>query len=389
MRQNLKLVLFALLAVVGLSAFECSSKEMTSAKLYLQQKNYDKAIEALKDEIAKNPKSDEGYYFLGFLYGEKGDFTKMLDNYSKSIAISKRFEKNISDSRKSYWGQSFNKGVALFNKAAKAQNPDSAKILFDKTIQSFNDAIACEPDSSDTYKNLSYALLNAGRQEEAVPSLEKLVSLKKSLDAYKLLGQIYLSRANTAKSEYKKSKVVADSVKAYELYDKTITLLEEGRKRYSQDSDVLIYLSNAYIEANKTQIALGVFKAGVDKEPGNKSYRYNYGVILLQGNDFVGAEEQFKKAVEIDPAYHNALYNMGITYVKWGTVIREDAEKAGKDDPQYKEKYRLSLPYLTKVLELKPEDPATWELLGKVYAVLGMSKESTEAFKSADKYRSK
>ena len=40
------------------SGFQCSSTELTSAKLYIQQKNYEKAIDALQKEVQKNPKSD-------------------------------------------------------------------------------------------------------------------------------------------------------------------------------------------------------------------------------------------------------------------------------------------------------------------------------------------
>ena len=61
-------ILLALFAMVfGFSAFQCSSTEITSAKLYLQQENYDKAKEVLQKEIEKNPQSAEGYYYLGLV----------------------------------------------------------------------------------------------------------------------------------------------------------------------------------------------------------------------------------------------------------------------------------------------------------------------------------
>ncbi len=63
-------ILVLISMVVGLSAFACSSTELTSAKLYVQQKNYDKAIEALEKETTKNHKSDEGFYLFGYVNGE-------------------------------------------------------------------------------------------------------------------------------------------------------------------------------------------------------------------------------------------------------------------------------------------------------------------------------
>jgi len=66
-------ILVVISMVLGLSAFSCSSTELTSAKLYVQQKNFDKAIDALEKETTKNPKSDEGFYLLGYVNGEKGN----------------------------------------------------------------------------------------------------------------------------------------------------------------------------------------------------------------------------------------------------------------------------------------------------------------------------
>lgn len=97
--------------VFGFMAFDCSSAELTGAKLYMQQKQYGKAKEALLKEVAKNPLSDEAWYLLGVLYGEDGDYTKMVEAYDKSITASPKFAKEVNDSKQYYWATSFNKGV--------------------------------------------------------------------------------------------------------------------------------------------------------------------------------------------------------------------------------------------------------------------------------------
>ncbi|MGE5430358.1 MAG: tetratricopeptide repeat protein [Syntrophomonadaceae bacterium] len=391
----------AILLVLSLSAFQCSSTEMTSAKLYIQQKNYPKAMEALQKELQKNPKNDEAHYFLGYLYSEQGDYTKMMDAFNKSLAISNKFAKNIDDTRKFDWMNSFNKGVAFFNKATKAQAQDSVKMYYDKAVKAFNDGITTEPDSADTYKNLAFALLSANRTEDAVQPLEKLRSIKKSADSYKLLGQIYNQQGATEMNKYKQTKVADDSLKAMQAFDKAVNVLEEGRKLFPEDQDILLHLSNAYISANKASVAMETFKTGVEKDPQNQYYRYNYGTLLLQAADvdakagnydkaiseYQVASDQFTKAMEIDPKYHNAIFNLGVAYVKWGTALREQADKQNKENPEYKNKYQQALPYLQQVTELKPDDPIAWETLAKVYAVLGMNKESQEAFTKADQLK--
>ncbi|MEI7811379.1 MAG: tetratricopeptide repeat protein [Ignavibacteria bacterium] len=385
-----RIIIFSMSAVLiffSMTAFQCSSTELTSAKLYIQQKNYTKAKEALQKEIQKNTKSDEGYYLLGYLSGEEGDIINMMDAFNKSLGISRKFEKNIDDSRKYNWMNSFNKGVNFFNKATKAKSEDSIKTFYDKAISAFQNAITLEPDSADTYKNMSFAMMQAGRQDDAIKPLESLLKIKKTVDVYKILGQIYSSRGFALFNGYKTNGNVEDSIKAMEQYNKAIDVLEDGRKSFPEDQDVLLYLSNALISANKVAIAMETFKTGVEKDPGNQYYRYNYGTLLLQAGRYSDAVEQFSKAIEIDVAYHSAIFNLAVSYVKWGTKLREEADKEGKENPEYRKKYEIALPYLQKSVELKPEDSIGWETLAKVYAVMGRTKESKEAFSKADQFR--
>lgn len=381
-------VIVSLLAMVfGFAAFQCSSTEITSARLYLQQKNYDKAIETLQDEVAKNPQSAEGFYLLGYVYGEKGDIAKMSENFDKSLEISDQFKKEINDSRNYHWANNFNAGVAYFNKAAQATAEDTTKMLFNQSIEKFQSAILAQPDSVDTYKNLTFAYLNAGRTEEAIEPLKKLVEDGGSADSYSMLGEIYITQGQDMMKDYRETGAAEDSVKAIEKYNEAIELLKEGRENFPTNGDILLYLSNAYINANKLDVAMDTFKEGVQQEPDNKYYRYNYGVLLLEAQDYEGAEEQFVKAIDIDPEYSNAVYNLAATYVKWGTELRDAAEAAESGDESFKEKFELALPRLEKYLELNPDDAPMWELLGRVYANLGMTEKSEEAFNKADQNR--
>jgi len=91
MQSSRILVITALFLGIVFTGFQCSSTELTSAKLYIQQKNYDKALEVLKKDVEKNPQSDEGYYLMGGIYGEKGQYDQMVDAYNKiGAAIKKR-----------------------------------------------------------------------------------------------------------------------------------------------------------------------------------------------------------------------------------------------------------------------------------------------------------
>jgi tetratricopeptide (TPR) repeat protein len=379
--SKLFIAVFLMLGMMFMG-YQCGSTEITSAKLYIQQKNYDKAIEVLQKEITKNPKSDEGYYLLGYVYGEQNNYPDMVDAYNKSLNISKTFEKNIEDSKKYFWAQSFNRGVNLYQRGIKTTDTDSAKVFYDKSIAEFKSSIMIEPDSSDTYKNLAFVYLSKGDNNAAIDPLNKLIEKEKSVDGYKFLGEIYYTNGANLKNAGK-----VDEAKTE--FNKSIDILNEGMKLYPNDSDMLLTLSNAYIGADRTNEAIEPFKKGVAAEPENKYYRYNYGVLLLGIDDYANAEIQFKKAIEIDPNYENAIYNLGITYIKWGNYLNKKADEEGKLSEEYKTKYQAALPYLEKAVQMKDADAQTWEFLGKVYSVLGMQDDATNAFKKADEMRLK
>ncbi len=225
------------------------------------------------------------------------------------------------------------------------------------------------------------------KYDEAIPAFERLIELRKAVEAYRYLGEIYYTKGSNLKDAYERSKKVSDSTDAMANFEKAIKVLTEGKKIYTDDSEILVTLSNAYIASNKLDIAKTTFEEGVNKDPNNKAYRYNYGVVLLGSNEFEGAETQFKKALELDPNYINATYNMAVTYIKWGAVMQKKAEDEGKESPEAKAKYQASIPYIETYLSSKSDDAAVWELAGKVYSILGRIDDAKKAFDKADKLR--
>jgi tetratricopeptide (TPR) repeat protein len=378
-------LLFAMLMVF--TGFQCASTEITSAKLYINQKNWDKALNVLNKEVEKNPKSDEGYFLLGLVYSEKEDVDNTISSFNNSLSISKKFEKEILAQRKVQWANYFNKAVSFFNRAMQTVDADTQKIQYDRSIFAFNQAIKLEPDSADTYKNLSFVYLNQQKLDEAIVPLKKLISLEPSLEGYRFLGEIYFNQGNTLMNKYGESKAAADSIEALALFNKSIEVLEKGRENFPNDSEILLFLSNAYIAANKIDVAIGAFKAGVEQEPENQYYRYNYGVLLLGGNNYEDAAKQFEKALQIDPSYLNANYNLAVTYVKWGASLSKIAEEKGEVSVDAKKKYEYALPHLESYLEQKTDDPGIWELTGRVYSILGQLDNAQKAFEKADSLR--
>jgi tetratricopeptide (TPR) repeat protein len=386
--KNSKLFISGMLFIgIMFLGFQCASTELTSAKLYIQQKNWDKALESLQADVAKNPQSDEGYYLMGTVYSELEKTDEMIDAFDKSLAISDKYEKSIKEYRTFQWANNFNRGVSLFQRGSKTTDKDSSTMYYDLAIEAYQRAIILEPDSGETYRNLAFAYLTTGKVEETIEPLKTLIDLEQAEEGYQYLGEVYYTLGANMMSDYQNTKDVADSVKAMQYLENSITTLNEGLKKYPENSEMQVALTGSYIAADKIDVAITSAEKLVGKDPMNKVYRYNYGVLLLNVEEYAKAETQLLKAIEIDPDYENAIYNIGVTYVKWGTAINKEAEKQGLISEDYKKKYEAALPYLEKVVEKDPTNIAIWELLGKVYSVLGMNDDANNAFKKADELR--
>jgi len=386
--KNSKLFILGMLFIgIMFLGFQCASTELTSAKLYIQQKNWDKALETLQADVAKNPQSDEGYYLMGTVYSELEKTDEMIDAFDKSIAISDKYEKSIKEYRTFQWANNFNRGVSLFQRGTKTTDKDSSTMYYDLAIEAYQRAIILEPDSGETYRNLAFAYLTTGKAEESIEPLKTLIDLEQAEEGYQYLGEVYYTLGANMMSDYQNTKDVADSVKAMQYLENSITTLNDGLEKYPENSEMQVALTSSYIAADKIDVAIISAEKLVEKDPLNKAYRYNYGVLLLNVQEYAKAETQLLKAIEIDPDYENAIYNIGVTYVKWGTAMNKEAEKQGVISEDYKKKYEAALPYLEKVVEVDPTNVAIWELLGKVYSVLGMNDDASNAFKKADELR--
>jgi tetratricopeptide (TPR) repeat protein len=386
MQSSKILVISALFLGMIFTGFQCASTELTSAKLYIQQKNYDKALEVLKKDVEKNPQDDEGYYLMGNIYGEKGQYSQLVDSYNKSLSISKKFEKDITNQRVHYWVTLTQAGASFFKRVSANKEQDSVKLNLDKAANSFENAILVEPDSDYTYYLVSLVYMSQGQYDKAIPPLEQYVAKGKSADGYVYLGSIYYDKGVKLKDLYAQKKNLQDSLAYMENFNKAISILEEGRKRYPSDAKLLGTLSSAYVGANKLSVAMDAFKSLAESNPKKENY-YNYGVVLLGADQFENAVSQFKKALDIDPNYQNAIYNIAVTYVRWGTDINKKAEDKGEKDESYKDKYKQAIPYLDQYTQLDKSDVKIWDLLGKVYAVLGMSDKAKDAYDKVDQLR--
>ncbi len=379
---GLLLLAFVYMSTTG---FQCGSAETTSAKLYMNQRQWDKAEASLVKELAKNDKNEEAWFLLGQVRLEVKKYAEMDEAYTRALELGDAHKADISRNRLAIWAMMYNEGVGLYNKGR-----DTAS-YFQKAIDRFSTAIKMVPDSSGTYYVRALAYYAQPDMKSALKDLEQAVKLKPDFEeAARLAGQVHYNLATeraTAKDEAGSQSELAQATQMF----------EKAYKANPSNADNIVNLIDVYGRTKNSAKALELTKNAVQKEPENKVFRYAYGTFLLNQENFPEAIEQFKKAVEIDPAYNDAIYNLGVSYLNWGVAMKAESDKKadeerlknkGKDvkvDMSYKEKFKVAVPYLEKSQENRPDDLGLLQQLGKVYANLNMVEKSKAAFEKYDR----
>lgn len=384
-----KLFQLSILFIIAISfsfyGFQCSSTELTSARLYIQQKNLDKAEDALKKEIAKNPQSEEGYFLMGYVSYEKKKYAEMQENFKKAASLGQKYANEIKGYTVQAWADNLNAGVSYFSQATKADDKEKQKEIMNKAIDHFQMAIKLQPDSAESYKNLAYSYLNIGEYEKAIEPMEKYTTKTESADAYKILSDLYLTKADQSFARYKESKDVKDSLEAMAEYKKIIALLDKAVVKYPANEDLNSKLLDSYIATGQSEFALQRMKAMYEANPNDKVLNFNYGTILMQLDKYEEATQYLKKAYQLDETYEPAIRNLVVCYYKWGMKVREYETEKEVENKTFRKYFQEVLPLINKLLELKPNDFKLYLILGDVYANLGDSAKAKEAYEKAEK----
>ncbi|MBN8545638.1 MAG: hypothetical protein J0L60_05815 [Ignavibacteria bacterium] len=374
-------ILLSGMILLGLmfSGYQCSSAEMSSAKLYIQQKNWEKAAESLDKEIAKNPKSDEGYYLLGIVKKEKEDIKGMVYNFNKSLEISSKFKKEIDALTQATWAESFNAGVNNYNKAAQSKSKDTTAMFLDKAIEKFNTAISLEPDSIEAYKIVSMIYLNKGETDKAIPVLQTIIDKQGPSYAYAQLAEIYIKRGEAKNTAYKANKNSADSVAAQDNFTTAKKTAITGLNKHPGDETLLATLAMVYGYLNQAEEGAALFEGEVKKNPTNKLSRLYYGIFLTNIQNYTASVVEFAEILKIDPTFYEAYYYEAFAYYNWGLTILKKADQMKEDGrPQANPKFELCVENAKKFTEKAPKERRGYDLLFKAYSRLSKTKEAEE-----------
>ena len=122
---NKKFISIGISLLVVLIFVRCSSQEYTSAKLYIQQLEWEKAEEFLIKALVAEPDNPEIPYQLGYhIYAlQKRDWKMMNQTFDKALSIDpdkkilgqpKTVKEFVDLAQTQFWGEEYNKGIAQY-----------------------------------------------------------------------------------------------------------------------------------------------------------------------------------------------------------------------------------------------------------------------------------
>lgn len=378
MKKITFLLILTMTMSIGISQAQRSKR--TSAYNYLRHGRLAKAKEAI-DPCITHPKTMNAaktWFYRGNIYLKIALSTdekyKNLDPNALSVAY-QAYKKALELDSKSEYKLDIFKNLGFiseqfYNKAVDKYNNkkyiESAE-FFKKSVEVRQ--IFGTIDTLSIYNAaISYQLGNDyTNAEECFKTLLKYNY--NSPQVYSSLSDIYINKKDTVAS---------------------LDILKAGREKYPSNFNLIIKETNIYLSSGETEKALDNLNLAIKMDTTNPTIYFavgaNYDQILNDTSKSTSfrkeaafkAESSYLKAIELDPDYFDANYNLGALYVNRAAKIIEEANKLPLGDPNYdKEKAKAdellikSTPYLEKALEQKPDDINTLVSLKEIYTRTG------------------
>ena len=348
-----KVIFLSLLMAFGILLFVgCQSAEMTSAKVYINQKDYPQALVHLKNEIKNNPTNAEAYFLAGQLYGEMDSLEQMVKMFDKAEQLDTTYISEITKWRRSKSGEALNKGLKLWKKKKDLEG----------SIKWTLTSLEIDSTNVSAWKDLGFLYQQKMKKFDEEGN-------KDSLNYYTNL------RIKTYKKAYSLDKTDEDLIAILAgLYtlenkpDSALAILEPSLKT-SKNSRIYSAAADAYDALDKKKEALQMLTKMEELDPENPAVLFDIGVRYYSMEDYDKAAEYFSKTLEVKPNDINAMNNKGLALFN-----------AGKLDESAK--------VLWEVVKRNPKDPTYWDQIGIVWAKLGKGKDAKKAMEIKDALKS-
>ena len=348
----------ALLGFAAVIFVDCTSQEYTSAKLYIQQQEWEKAEEFLIKAVDAEPENPEVPYQLGYhIYGvQKKDWEKMNQSFDRALTIdpNKKIlgqEKTVKEfvvrARSQFWAEIYNRGVVEFNEYQAASSDSASNAAMKKAITTFEVSARIKPDEAQSYTMLSRCNHLAGNTDKSEDYILKAVALSPDDATVNVTaGQIFMQKQD---------------------FEAALPYVKKAVELEPSNTKSIRNLAQIYYDTGQLEESIQTYEIAIDKETDREvkaDLYFNLGILYNRVGDLEEAEYNFINALDENPDDIEAVMGMAQLF--------ESAEKWRKAEKFYRE-----------LIAIDPDNPDHYRGMSRVLLQQGEPDESLRYLEKA------
>ncbi|NND77924.1 MAG: tetratricopeptide repeat protein [Flavobacteriales bacterium] len=342
-------------ALVLINNFEDAAKNLTKALEYIEPATTHEKT-SLKE---KTWRYRGNIYTLCAQFSDKDEIRgvasdvimKGVESYKKQMELDSKgtYKEEVLKSMEQLRSMSINEGIEHFNNE-----------IYDKAYNSFDRAntLGLELGVMDTVLvyNAGLAANKAGDFDNAIANFQKCIETGYNG------GEMYSTLAIVYKNEG--------------MNEKACEIINAGLAKFPTNEVLLGDKVNCALASGDSGSAKdGVLKM-IEKDPTNANLRFVLGNTYEREGNAEGAIEAYTKAIELDPEYFDAFYNLGALHFNRGVesntacnaIPPKDFKKYDICKKEADAHFASALPYFESAKEINIEDISTLQSLKQIYA---------------------
>lgn len=241
-----------------------------------------------------------------------------------------------------------------------------------KAMEAFELAQKMDPNLALAYYGQGEVLRRQAKCAEALPLLQKATDLdRKFPEAQLALGECYVATSKHQQAtealnrglnwgpKWRPRFLVAlgDAELARDSLRDAGIFYTKAREESPEDPTPRRALGDFYVKRGTFELAVPEYQAAIEKDTADVDLRYKLGQALFYAQRYNEALDVWRDVVVRDPEFPAGQYSLGDLYYR-----------SGQADPR---RYHDAKPHLEKYVQLAPEDPRGWSVLGRTLYHLG------------------
>lgn len=348
---------------------------MKEAQAFHQMGDLSSAKSSIDQVVTNDATKNNGqaWYFYGVIYGDiyTSNDSEALSNPDSALPLAVDALNKAIDLGPANFGALAELALTQLGNGALTKGVTAySSGNYELAIKRFRETQIINPKDTTAYIYAGIAAQEMGNYDEVMRSFTTLTELDyNNPDIY--LSLIYYSK------------------NIYNDLDASLEWARKARKRFPNETEFMKHEVNLLIQTGQAETAKAGLLELLETEPENANLWFNLGYLNEDMGNMEEALRAYKKSIEVNPEYFDAVYNLAVYYFNqaadiYGELDDMDQEtyEENKDDYEERAEFLLekSLPYFQQASALRPEEAMIWNTLSLIYNRLDMEDEAEEAY---------